>query len=917
VAGMPGGPEGSSADWRSTLNLPETPFPMKADLPRREPAIQRRWAESDLYGRLRRARAGRPRFILHDGPPYVNGNVHMGTALNKSLKDFVVRFASLRGYDAPNVPGWDTHGLPVELQALRQYGLDRTRTDPLEIRRRCREFALGFLGTMTSQFTRLGILADWEHPYTTLEPAFEAEEIRAFGEMALRGLIYRGLRPVYWCVDCTTALAEAEVEFRTKESLAVTALFPVRDGRGLVPEGTRVAVWTTTPWTLPANVALAVHPDLPYVVVDTDRGPILVAEARREATLGAEEGRTPGTVRRRLLGRDLEGVVCGHPFLDRPSPIVLADYVTGAEGTGVVHTAPGHGREDFETAQRYGLPVIQPLDDQGRFTAEGGVLAGLTYREAEGRVVALLEAAGALWRAERVQHEYAHCWRCKEPLVWRATQQWFCRVAAFREAAIAAARQVRWHPAWGEERMVGMLRGRDDWCLSRQRVWGVPIPVLHCEGCGEPLLLEAVFRRIEEVVRAEGSDAWWRRAAEDFLPPEVACPRCGGRSVRKDPDILDVWFDSGCTHLAVLARRPDLAWPADLYLEGPDQFRGWFQSSLLTAVAVRGAAPYRGVVCNGWVLDGEGRAMHKSLGNVVEPTDLLARWGADVLRLWVASVDYTSDVRISEAIMAQVGEAYRKIRNTIRFLLGNLRDFDPSMSLPWDRLPERDRWALARLRRFLTLSAEAYAAYRYNAVYHLVQELCVQDLSSFYLDVAKDRLYCARADGPERRATQTALYEIARGLLLALAPILPHTADEAWGYLPKRPGDPDSVHLALWEDLPPVPGWGAAEEARWEVLLRWRGETARAVEAAVAGGVVDRPAQAEVLLPVGLEDRTLLQPLADELADQFLVAAVTLSAQAGPVTVRRTELPRCPRCWRHRPAAARGLCARCAEVVGS
>jgi isoleucyl-tRNA synthetase len=880
--------------------------------------IQQRWREQDLYGRMRAARAGCPKFILHDGPPYVNGNVHMGTALGKSLKDFVVRFATLRGLDAPNVPGWDTHGLPVELQALRAYGLDRSRTPALEIRARCRAFALQFLDTMTEQFARLGVVADWRHPYTTLDPEFEAEEIAAFGRMAVAGLIYRGLRPVYWCVDCTTALAEAEVEFREVSSPAVTALFPVRDGRGRVPPGTAAAIWTTTPWTLPANVAIAVHPDLTYVVVQSARGPILVAETCVDATFAAvaAEGVTPGERLVTLRGADLEGVVCGHPFLERASPMVLADFVTADEGTGLVHIAPGHGREDFETGRRYGLEVIQPLDEQGRFTAAGGPVAGLFYADAQARILELLRAHGALWSVGTVRHEYAHCWRCHQPVVWRATEQWFCDVARFRERAVAAARGVHWHPAWGEQRMVEMLRSRGDWCLSRQRVWGVPIPVLHCADCGTPLLDAAVFARIADVVRAEGADAWWRRPAADFLPPGSACPRCGGTAMRKDPDILDVWFDSGCSHLAVLPHHPQLRWPADLYLEGPDQYRGWFQSSLLTAVAVEDAAPYREVVCHGWVLDGEGRAMHKSLGNVITPQDLLPRWGADVLRLWVASVDYTADVRVSEAIMAQVGEVYRKLRNTLRFLLGNLGGLELARAPALAELPERDRWVLARLGQFLTQAAAAYAGYRYHAVYRLLQDFCIQDLSNFYLDVAKDRLYCSAADAPERRACQAALYEVARGLLLALAPIVPHTAEEAWAHLPRRGDDPDSVHLLHWGDPPSVP-WGEAEAARWEAVLRLRGEVARAIEAAVAGGGLGRGAEAVVRVGWPSADVALLSPLGDELADQLLVSEVHLCAAEGGVTVARTAHPRCPRCWRYRPTVAGGLCARCAEVVGS
>lgn len=907
-----------AAEYSATLNLPRTEFPMKADLPRREPLMQEEWARRNLVGRIRDARLGAPKFILHDGPPYVNGNVHMGHVLNKALKDFVVRFHTMCGMDAPLVPGWDTHGLPVELQAIKRFKLDRGRTQPVELRERCREFALSFLDAMTGQFARLGVLADWSHPYITLDPAYEAAEILAFGRMAERGLIYRGLRPVYWCADCGTALAEAEIEFGTAESPAITVQFPVRDGRGRLPEGTSALIWTTTPWTLPANVAIAVHPDLVYVVLDSPRGPVLVAEGTAAGVwAGPFPDQAPGPVLCRLLGSELEGVVCAHPFLDRSAPIVLADYVTGDEGTGLVHTAPGHGRDDFETGQRYDLPVIQSLDDHGRFGPEAGDLAGLFYERGGAEVVRILNSTGMLWHSHPVRHEVAHCWRCKTPVVWRATEQWFARVSAFRDEAIVAAEGVRWIPEWGRGRMAEMVSGRQDWCLSRQRVWGVPIPVLHCGDCGTSLLVKEVFERIAAIVRSEGADAWWRRPAEDFLPPGGACPRCGGRRVRKDGDILDVWFDSGCSHLAVLAPDPRLQWPADLYLEGPDQFRGWFQTSLLTAVAATGQAPYRAVLTNGWVLDGQGRAMHKSLGNVIEPSEMLGRWGADVLRLWVASVDYTSDVRISKEMMTQVGEVYRKIRNTIRYLLGNLSDFDPEADAP-AMIPERDRYLLHRLAQTVERAGAAYREYRFGAVFRLIHDLCLQDLSSFYLDVAKDRLYCARADDPDRRGAQAAMYEALRVLLLLSAPILPHTAEEGWQAMRHRKADPDSVHLALWPEV--APGWtDEAVGRRWAALLRLRAEAQAAVERAVARGEIGQASEAVLTATGPVEEMALLGSLDAELADQLLVAAVQMAP--GPsdgwrVTVGTTADPRCPRCWRHRPATDdRGLCARCAAVV--
>lgn len=900
-------------DWRATLNLPETSFPMKADLPRREPIMQQQWAEEGLYASIRAARRGAPKFILHDGPPYVNGNVHMGHALNKSLKDFMVRYHTLRGMDAPYVPGWDTHGLPIELQTIRHLHLNRDRAEPLELRAQCQAYALSFLATMTEQFQRLGVLGDWDHPYITLQPGYEAEEVRAFGRMAERGLIYRGLRPVYWCCDCQTALAEAEIEFHPTAATAVTVLFPVEDGMGRLPEGTAAAIWTTTPWTLPANTGITVHPDFTYVVTDSPRGPVLVAESRLPALWG---GREPGAILARLRGSQLAGMVCSHPFLSRLVPIVLGEYVTAEEGTGLVHTAPGHGRDDFETGQRYGLPTIQPLDDRGRFGPEAGELAGLSYREAEEVVLRLLTDRGRLWSSERIEHEYAHCWRCKEPVIWRATEQWFVRMDALRTEAVAAAERVRWFPSWGGARMAEMVKGRQDWCVSRQRVWGVPIPVLYCVGCGQPLLLRPIFDRVAEVIGAEGADAWWRRPASDFLPQGVACPHCGERDVRKEADILDVWFDSGSSSLSVLAADPTLAWPADVYLEGPDQFRGWFQSSLLIAVAVAGAAPYRSVVTNGWVLDAQGRAMHKSLGNVIEPAAIVQRWGADVLRLWAASVDYTTDVRVSEELLTQVGEIYRKIRNTIRYLLGNLSDFDPDAdALPVAELPERDRYILHRLAHVVSQVEAAYEANRFSAVFSVIRDFCAQDLSSFYLDVAKDRLYCARADDPARRATQTAMEAILRVLILVSAPILPHTADEAWRVMRHRMGDPGSVHLALWPEIPS--SWiDTALARRWDTLLRLRVEVSLAVEHAIADGTIGRASEAVIDLSLSPEDWAVIEPIREELADQLLVSEVVPTTGGESIGVRATAAPRCARCWRHRPAATEALCERCAQVVG-
>ena len=921
-------------DYRETLNLPQTDFPMRANLPRREPEIQRRWDEMKLYQRLREARRGRPRFVLHDGPPYANGDIHVGTALNKILKDVVVRYASMAGYDAPYVPGWDTHGLPIERKALEVLGVDRRAIAPVELRNHCRAYALEQIENQRRQFRRLGVLGDWEHPYLTLEPEYEAKQVEVFGEMARRGYIYRSLYSVYWCPVDETALAEAEIEYREKTSPSIYVAFPVVDGRGRLPAGARLVIWTTTPWTIPANLAIAVHPDARYVAVDTERGPLVVAEPLVERVLQAagleERGRTgPWT------GAELEGVTYRHPLFDRTSPVVLAEHVTMEEGTGLVHTAPGHGQEDFEVGRRYGLPVLSPVDDRGRFTEEAGPFAGLFYADANPAITRALAEAGALLAEGTIRHQYAHCWRCRQPVIFRATTQWFASVEGFRQQALEAIEGVRWIPEWGRERIRNMVADRGDWCISRQRAWGVPIPVFYCEDCQRPVITDETIRAVADLFRREGSNAWFLREAREILPEGFRCPHCGSaRGFRKETDIMDVWFDSGSSHAAVLETREELTWPADLYLEGSDQHRGWFQSSLLTAVATRGRAPYRAVLTHGFVVDGEGRKMSKSLGNVVDPQDVIQRYGADVLRLWAVSSDYRGDVRISEDILRQMAEVYRKIRNTLRFLLGNLGDFDPARdAVAYADLPELDRWALARLAQLVERVRKAYDEYQYHLLYHAIHNFCVLDLSAFYLDVLKDRLYASRRDEPARRAAQTVLYQLARTLTLLLAPVLCHTAEEVWSHLPRMQGDPDSVHLALMPE--PPAGWRDEDLlARYELLLAVRDDVNRALEQARRQGVVEVAAQARVkLAPPPGEAARLLERYLEQLPELFLVSEVALvPAAEGPVTAGGTAVPglgvaveasghpRCARCWRYVPDVGADpghpeLCRRCAAVV--
>ncbi|MEW6399391.1 MAG: isoleucine--tRNA ligase [Bacillota bacterium] len=834
-----------------TLNLPRTEFPMKANLARREPELLRWWAEKDLYGRLRQARQGRPRYILHDGPPYANGSIHIGTALNKILKDFVVRSASMSGYDAPYVPGWDCHGLPIELEALKSLGIDHHQVESLELRRFCRDYALKYVDVQREQFMRLGVMGDWFRPYLTLDGSYEARQVEVFGEMARRGYIYKGLKSVHWCAACETALAEAEVEYHDRQSPSIWVAFAVSDGRGVLPPDSRVVIWTTTPWTLPANVAIAVHPEATYALADTGRGKLVLARSLVDNTcadLGLEHCRVEATFR----GKDLEGIRCRHPFFDRESVVVTAEYVSLDEGTGCVHIAPGHGPEDFEVGRRYGLPVLSPIDSRGRFTAEAGWLEGRFYRDADPEIIAELERRGALLGSGKTLHSYPCCWRCKNPLLFRATEQWFASVEGFRDRALEAIDRVTWVPAWGKERIRNMVRERADWCVSRQRAWGVPIPIFYCTSCGAPLITPESIAAVADLFRREGSDAWYRREPGEILPAGTACS-CGGTSFRKEADIMDVWFDSGSSHVAVLEERPDLSWPADCYLEGSDQHRGWFQSSLLTAVATRGQAPYRTVVTHGFVLDGEGRAMHKSLGNVIDPAEVTDEYGADVLRLWVAASDYRDDVRLSPVILEQLAEVYRKIRNTLRYVLANLYDFRPGRDeVPYDRLLEVDRWALYSLSRAVERATRAFAEYEYHVAQQVVHTFCTVDMSEIYIDVVKDRLYCSGPADPVRRGAQTVLYHAGRALVRLLAPILPFTAEEVWQHFPRREDDPWSVHLAEWPR--PEPAWRDEELGRrWEVLQAVREVVKKALEEARAAKHIGKSLEAalHIYLPEG------------------------------------------------------------------
>jgi len=925
-------------DFKATLNMPQTAFPMRANLPTREPEQLKAWEEMDLYNTVQRATAGRPKFVLHDGPPYANGDIHVGHVLNKVLKDIIVKHATMAGYDAPYVPGWDMHGLPIELRALKDMKIDRSKMDPLELRARCHEYAHHWLNVQREQFKRLGVRGDWDHPYKTLSPEFEAKEVEVFGAMAAQGHIYRGLKPVYWCPHCETALAEAEIEYNEKTSYSIYVRFPVVDARGRLPEGSYLVIWTTTPWTIPANLAVCVHPDVEYGIYPTEKGSLVLATALAEkffAAVSLPVAEATAT----LKGADLEGITYRHLLYDRVSPVILGEHVTTEDGTGVVHTAPGHGHEDFEVGQKYGLPVLNPVNDKGVFTAEAGPFAGMFIEKANPEIIRALDEAGMLLGQGKIRHQYAHCWRCKNPVIYRATVQWFVRVEGFMEAAKEAMNHVRWIPEWGYNRMYNMIDGLADWCISRQRSWGLPIPILTCSACNEPSFDPKVFAKVAEIFRTEGSDAWWRRPAEDFMPEGgLTCAKCGSRTFHKEKDILDVWFDSGSSHVGVLETRPELTWPADLYLEGSDQHRGWFKSSLLTSVVARGGRPpYKAVLTHGFTVDEQGRKMSKSLGNVVDPDKVMKQYGADILRLWVASTDYRNDLALSENILKQVADAYRKIRNTLRYLLGNLYDFNPETDMvERDDLLEIDRWQMHRLQEVVGRVSEAYRDYEFHVVYHTLNNYCSVDLSAVYLDILKDRLYTSGATSRERRSAQTVLYNVADALIRMLTPILSFTAEEAYGYLPKPAGSPVTSQLLTMPQVDPTYlDQPLAEE--WAKLMEVREAVQAVLERARADKMIGSSQEAAVNLYTTSGEGSLSELLSKHLPDLpavFIVSDVKLftggqSAPSGTyfgegpgdlsVEVVKASGEKCERCWNYRELGVieqyPTLCERCAGVV--
>src|SRR5580765_4754273 len=926
-------------ELKKTLNLPKTDFPMKANLPQNEPKQLAAWQEENLYERILEVRKGKPLFVLHDGPPYPTGEIHLGTGLNKIRKDLVVRTRSMAGHYAPYVPGWDCHGLPIETQVEKELG-GKGKVSPAEFRELCREFATRYIEQHKKDFKRLGVFGRWNDPYLTMSFDYEATIAGAFLEFMEKGYVYRGRKPVYWCIYDSTALAEAEVEYEDHVSPSIWVKFAAVAGgkneAAKIGSDVSAVIWTTTPWTIPHNRALAFHPDYEYAVVQTEKGKLLLA-VDRVAALQSECEIKEAKVLATYKGRDFEGMKFQHPFVDILVPGLLAEYVTLDQGTGIVHTAPGHGVDDFNSGQRYNLEIYAPLDDKGVYTEGLPEYKGKDVFTANSIIVKLLADRGALLGHHPYRHSYPHCWRCHNPVIFRATEQWFIRMDAIpedspkslRQEALSEIKNVKWIPGWGEDRIYEMIEKRPDWCVSRQRFWGVPIIVFFCDGCGKRLEDYAALRNVIECFKKEGADAWYKHSPEELLPTGTQCT-CGGSRWRKENDILDVWFDSGSSNLAVLKGNE---WPANVYLEGPDQYRGWFQSSLLVATGVRHASPYRSVVTHGWTLDEQGRPMSKSLGNVIEPAEICNKWGADLLRLWVTSVEYQADVKMSERVLTQLSEAYRKIRNTFRFALGNLSDFDPVRNLVAnDQLDDMDRWMLERTADLVKKCREWYAAYEFHRVYHAIHDYCVVDLSAFYYDVLKDRLYTKAPNSAARRSAQTAIYRITSALIRIAAPILVFTSEEIWKYLPKSSTEPSSVHIALFaEESELRSGLAPARAVDWELLAKVRAEVLKALEAARNEKRINSGLEAKVLLSGNPELRAKLKHHLAQLPGLFIVSQVDFLTAGAPeykseivpsleVSVQKADGAKCERCWNYSTHVGENtryptFCERCSAAL--
>ncbi len=931
-------------DYNNTVHLPQTDFPMRAGLPKREPEMLEAMKQKDLYHKMVKRNEGKPSFILHDGPPYANGNIHIGTAMNKILKDIIVKSKNMTGFHAPYVPGWDTHGLPIETAVLKDKSVKREEMSTAEFRDKCKEFATQYIGRMSGQFERLGVLGEWENPYITLLPDFEAHQIEVFGKMAEKGLIYKGMKPVYWCPFDQTALAEAEIEYQDDPCTTIFVKFPVRDDKGKLGQYADLSklffvIWTTTPWTIPGNFAICVNAAFDYVLLKAPGGEvyILAQELAESVCKAAGIDYSACTVLATLKGSDLELMTAKHPLFDRESVILCGDHVTLDAGSGCVHTAPGFGADDFNICRQYdkagltniGVPV--PVNAKGIMTDER--YNGQYYAKGNDMVVEDLEKEGFLLCKENITHSYPHCWRCKHPIIYRATEQWFCSVDAIKDAAVKSCDNIQWHPGWGKERMVSMISERNDWCISRQRVWGVPIPIFYCDDCGADIVTPETIAHVAALFREHGSNVWFEKDASELLPQGFVCPKCGKAHFSKETDIMDVWFDSGSTWAAVANARDYLKYPADLYLEGGDQYRGWFQSSMLTSIACNGVAPYKQIVTHGWTVDGEGKVMHKSLGNAVSPDDVLSQYGADILRLWVASAEYTQDMRISPEILKQLSQAYLKIRNTARYMLGNLVGFDPDKKVAPQDMLELDRWAVAQLGKLSKTCRDAYNSYDFHIAYRAIYNFCVVEMSNFYLDIIKDRLYCGDKAG--RASAQTALYTLLDGLTRLVAPILAFTSDEIWAAMPHA--KEDNAESVLLNDMPgfdPALALSGEEEAKWAKVMALRDDVNKALELARADQGVKKNQDADLALTFTAEGWKEFEALHMDEADIAaicIVSAVTVAQGQGEgyqgeffegltVKVSPAAGEKCPRCWNHDAhIGTEGhhaeLCGRCAHVV--
>ncbi len=912
-------------DYNKTINLPKTDFPMRAGLPKREPEMLKRWEAEDIYHELLKKNEGKPLFNLHDGPPFSNGSIHMGTAMNKAIKDIITRSYAMRGYYTPYIPGWDNHGMPIESAIIKQNKLDHKAMSIPEFRSACHDFAQHYVGVQMGAFKRIGVVGDWEHPYLTMDPGFEAEEVKVFGEMYKKGYIYKGSKPVYWCPHDETALAEAEIEYKDDPCTTVYVKFPMHDDQGKLGayDKSRMffLIWTTTIWTLPGNLAIAMHPEESYALVKVPTGDIFIlAEALAEKVMGIG-GYESYEILETHPGAFYENMLAHHPFMDKTSQLILADYVTMDSGTGCVHTAPGFGADDYNSCLKYNIEVVVPVDDQGKHTDYAGKYAGMSTDESNPVILADMKESGMLFASEEIVHSYPHCWRCQTPIIFRVTPQWFCSVDAFKDEACAAADEVRWVPKWGIDRMKSMIRERADWCISRQRRWGLPIPVVYCKDCGRPVVTEETISAISDLFAAEGSNAWFAKEAEEILPQGFACPHCGSKAgFEKETDTLDGWFDSGSTHYAAMKKDQGF-WPATMYMEGLDQYRGWFQSSLLTAVGAFGkGAPFKECVTHGWTVDGEGKAMHKSLGNGMDPAEVIEKYGADLLRLWAANTDYHADVRCSHEIFKQLSQNYLKFRNTARYCLGNLDGFDPNRLVKPEEMLPLDRWAVTKLNALMERCFAAYDEYEFLVVTHAVNDFCVVDMSNFYLDVIKDRLYCDEKEGLARRSAQTALYLILDTMTRIMAPVLCFTCDEIWQAMAHREGD-DGRNVLFNEMHKPFADYAldAAAMERWAVIEALRDKVNAALETARAEKKIGKSLEAAVTVTVPEAERWLAEE--KNLADLLIVsqAAVKTGAEAA-VEVAKAQGGKCERCWKVLPSVGSDaehptLCPRCAAAV--